>query len=168
MLLSGFGGNPVSHNQVRLLQANNVISNTTGDCAYLKSAVQAWFKSASVTQIDFGLVNGANMKVLVHWAQLLPVRCDWQRDDGVITYCLSDYEVAQDALCNYWDETATDSSFDPSPDYFAGKLGVRVGGMVEIVSQEIASADFDDGANTAEFIVRAIFNETQTIALTYV
>jgi hypothetical protein len=168
VLLTGFSRNPVSYNQVLLLQANNVISNKTEDCAYLFSAVQSWLRSATVAHNDFRVIDDPNRMIYLAWAQLLPVRCDWQRSDGVITYCPLGYSVTESPLCIYWSVTAVDSIVDATPEYFADNLGVRAGAMVEIVSQEIALAGFEDGANTADFYVRAIFNESETIALTHV
>jgi hypothetical protein len=166
MLYTEFTRNPVSYNQVNLLQANNLISNTTDDCDYLKEAVQAWFKSATVVQASIEVINDASGQVLVQWAQLLPVRCDWQSENGVLTVCRSDSAVTEGPACAYWADTETVRTADATPEYFAEALGVRAGGLVEIVYQEMAPADFNDGATTAEFYVRAVFNESDTIALT--
>jgi hypothetical protein len=169
LLLTGCVRNPVSFNQVRLLQASNVLANTTEDCEYLKSSVLAWFKSSSVVLVDFDLIDEQNGSIHVQWAQLLPVRCAWQREDGVITSCRSKYAAVDSAsLCKYWNETVTQSPEDASAQYFADRLGVRLIGIVEVVNRQIGPANFSGGAVETEFFVRAIYNETHTIALTYV
>jgi hypothetical protein len=160
VLLAVFSGrNPVSFKQVLLLQANNVISNTTEDCVYLQNAVQSWLKSVAVLALPSHLTDKYNGGVYVAWAQLLPVRCDWQRQDGVITFCSDDL-----GLCRYWDNAATESAVSKLG--YAETLGLREGVFVEIAKQTIGPADFNDGNITADFYVKAIFNESHTIALT--
>lgn len=85
-LYAGLTRNPVSRNQVQLLQANNVASNTTDDCEYLFNAVQSWVYSAMTIQTNSKVIGDAG-DIHLLWAQLLPVRCIWQRNNGVISAC---------------------------------------------------------------------------------
>lgn len=151
--------NTVSYNQVLLLQANNVISNTTEDCSYLQDAVQSWLKSVVVLPSSSRFIQKDNRRVFAPWAQLLPVRCNWQQQDGVITYCGSDL-----GLCNYYGESVTADSAANLED-FADSLGLRKGELAVISSQMIAPADFHDGSITADFFVQAIFDQSHIVTL---
>lgn len=104
----------------------------------------------------------------MQWAQLLPVRCDWQRDDGVITYCADTSNNITHQFCRHWKETLPTSPEDATTEHFARQLGVRTLGIVEIVMSQTSPADFTNDTATADFYVRAIVNETHTVALTYV
>ena len=148
--------NPVSYNEVFLLQANNVASNTTDLCDYLENAVQAWFKSSKLVRQNY-----------VQWVQVLPVRCDWQDHDGVIQYCggVANLTTPSHSIdCDVWSEPLLASPEDAAPEYFADELGLRRGSLNEIVVHETGPADFGQGNSVADFYVRAIFNETDAIA----
>lgn len=158
--------NPVSYNEVQLLQANNVASNTTDLCDYLENAVQAWFKSTTLPRENF---RGSEAGLYVKWVQLLPVRCDWQDANGVIQYCEEGTGESQ-IVTNYCDAlldaALSASPEDAEPEYFAEELGLRFWGVHEISVQDTGPADFQNGMSTAAFSVRAIFNESDAIANT--
>jgi len=161
-IYSPLARNPVSYNEVRLLQANNLASNTTDDCDYLENAVQAWFRSVKLVRPSF---HPQNENFDIQWVQMLPVRCDWQNDDGVITRC-DDFPTATSSKlsCDAWVSSLPEFPEDATPMYFANELELRIQGINEILVNETGPADFGDGNITAEFYVRAIFNETDTIA----
>lgn len=161
---SGLGSNPVDRNQVRLLQGNNIAANSTVDCDFLNFAVQSWLKSSSVNNTAFDVVASSGYGVL--WAQLLPIRCDWQGKDGVITKCSSDAPPSQTSACNFWNTKSPNDPNDATVEYYSEVTGARPGGIVEITSQIVAPASFVDGQSQATFVVRALFNESHVIILT--
>jgi hypothetical protein len=156
--------NPVARNQVLLLQSNNLASNSTGDCDFLFFAVQSWLNSAGIARASFGVV--VQRSYQVQWAQLLPIRCDWQRQDGVITVCGYERPTALNSACDYWENTITEDSNDATSEHFAYFIDARPDGIVEITNQTLAAADFVDGRTEALFVVRAFFDESYVIALT--
>eukprot|EP00957_Ditylum_brightwellii_P094305 7180317-Ditylum_brightwellii.AAC.1 len=70
---------------VDLLQGNNVDlrSNNTDTCEQLQLTIESWLRGAF--SIDF--YNNRKTDSYVLWGQLLPVRCDFQSENGVFTVC---------------------------------------------------------------------------------
>ena len=162
-LYAGLIRNPVSRNQVYLLQDNNIASNSTDDCEYLFNAVQSWLHSSATIQTYYKLIDDEDRDAHLLWAQVLPVRCSWQHENGVITICNSLRSVATIApICAYWDNTM---STNPSKEYFADSLASRPGGILEVALQDIAPSNFVDNETQSEFYVRAFYNEAHPIAL---
>jgi hypothetical protein len=155
--------NKTASNQVRLLQANNLASNSTSACDYLQNAVQAWLLGTASEGNDSSLVDTTrNSEAYVLWAQLLPVRCDWQRNDGIITWCDS-CEENMCGPCDFWNNTIVPPS-NATPGYFADVLGVRVGGIVEFDIENSAPM-LDRGLLTNQvYSVTVIVDETDTLA----
>jgi hypothetical protein len=156
------GRNPVTHNQVKLLQDNNIASNMTDDCEYLFTAVQSWLHTSATIQTNYEVVDTGTKTARLQWAKLLPVRCLWQRNDSIITTCSTFRKTSIDSMCDYWENTITPN---PSREYFADAVGVRPGGILDITVQTTAPANFGDNETQVEFYVRAIYNETHSIAL---
>jgi hypothetical protein len=156
-IIYSFGrSNKFASNQVRLLQANNLASNSTSACDYLQNAVDAWLRGTSSEGNATSLFDTTrSSEAYVLWAQLLPARCDWQRGDGVITWC-SSCVAAMCEPCEFWNSTMV-SPPNATPDYFADVLGVRVGGIVEL--------DMDANVSWSDenYSVRVIFDETATL-----
>lgn len=95
------------------------------------------------------------------WAQLLPVRCDFQRDDGVITFCNGQEEsfaAAAPSSCMVWDDYSPETPDDATPDYFAEQLSLRSEGIRE--RRIKASA-----GNMPEFEATVIYNDNPSVAL---
>jgi hypothetical protein len=89
----------------------------------------------------------------VLWAQVLPVRCDFQEGtNGVITMCTEGLRQAAPSTCEVWD--THQNTTDPSPMYFASALDIRESGI-----------DYSQ-VEEQEYLVTAIFNENPTVALT--
>ena len=155
--------NEVDTELVGLLQANNLDANTTDQCEYLHSAVGAWLSAVSVNYAKQRyLIEADSTEVSVVWAQLLPVRCSWQRDDGVITDCES-FPIQNDYACRVWEDA-------PGPDiatreYFAEELNIRVGALQEYSSN--ALADFGTSGNLTEFRVESINDLSESVAATF-
>jgi hypothetical protein len=159
--------NMFAQNQVKLLQANNLSANNTDLCDYLMDAVSAWLKGSTTEQIDYTIESSTQTDVFVLWAQLLPVRCPWQREDGVITWCdPSLYD--QYAACSFWNETKPPLPDLATPEYFADVLGERVGGILSIVISTVAYADFYSLESNQTYQVRVIVDENDTLAFSYV
>ena len=162
-LYAGLTRNPVSRNQIHLLQGNNVASNSTEDCEYLFNAVRSWIYGSAQIQTFYDLIDDETRDPHLLWAQLLPVRCAWQRNNGVITTCESFRVVATvDSICAYWDSTMTNN---PSKEDFADSLATRPGGILDVSMNNFAPANFADNDTLTEFYVRAFYNETHPIAL---
>jgi len=159
--------NPGARNDALLLQANNLASNTTEDCDYLYNAVEAWFKSSTVVRPNFNSGDEDEELIFVQWAQLLPVRCDWQREDGVITSCSSTGISPSNgnAACDYW-STIPRMSYEATVAYLENTLDLKRGGLTEVEFEETGPADFNDGNSAAVFLVRALFDESHAIAFT--
>ena len=103
-----------------------------------------------------------NEDAYVLWAQLLPVRCDFQKnssfDYGLITYCegRSDREYDEN-LCSVWDGAAPPYPENATDRYFANELGLRKEGIRSIVDST--------GISGEEYSVEVIFNENTTVSL---
>lgn len=111
LLVSRVKTNSISTDLTRVLQANNALAQSKEDCDYLKSAVESWLSIAMVPQPESFVQ--AHDDTFVLWAQVLPVRCDWQREDGIITYCDNSTLFAQGhkEVCALWDDTLQWGSF---------------------------------------------------------
>jgi hypothetical protein len=111
LLISRVKTNSISADLTRVLQANNVQALDTEDCDYLKSAVDSWLSIAMVPQPESFVKSHEDTFVL--WAQVLPVRCDWQREDGIITHCDNStlFEQGHKDVCELWDDTLQRGSF---------------------------------------------------------
>jgi hypothetical protein len=159
--------NLVADRMTALLQSNNLaaLSGIT-DCEYMEFAVESWLNMAIVPQPPSALPSIDYTFVL--WAQVLPVRCPFQNETGVITSCrgrLSKYrEMPQnDDTCNIWDNLSPATAEEASEAYFAEALNLRQGSIVKKVAVpvgESASIDALSGFN-----VTVVFNKNPTISL---
>jgi hypothetical protein len=155
----------MAENQVHLLQANNVISNSSDDCNYLRNSVHAWITGFSYADMRHSWTSEPYNEFYLVFAQLLPKRCEWQRDDGVISFCNpGEIPPGADEICDFWSYTIPVDG-KASSQYFADMLGIRVKSLVDIVSIESAPSSWNDTSG-AEFYVRAIFNESRTVSIT--
>jgi hypothetical protein len=177
--------NPVAHYHTDLLQANNLAANTnsTEDCAFLLNAVTAWLMSAGAVPSSHRFINAYDDTVALMWGQLLPVRCDWQRNltppytAGVITLCVDGDPdrlppqlgggTLPSQLCDVWTEGPDDAA-DATTDYFADEFDLRVGGLTAMIRSTTAPANFSNGMTEEEFYVKVIYNGGHFIALVYV
>ena len=153
-------------NQVLLLQANNIASNSTADCDYLRDAVNAWRKNAWSEHASMRITRSSTADSFLLFAQVLPVRCSWQRHDGVITWCPPEYDAEYEA-CSFWNQETPYNPDEATPEYFASVTASRVGGIVEASLEEKDwPSDFysNAGFDNATFHVRAMFNENITLS----
>lgn len=167
--------NTVASEQVAHLQALNVLSNSTDDCDFLLNAVVNWLRSGASVHLDrFDWLSSSGHGLFLVWAQLLPVRCDWQRPDGIITDCRVDERSPTAGVhCRVWadtwpgvdENTNTDDVAMATPNFFADLLGLRPGGLQEHDEMALALNDFNATSSVSTFEVRGIFNESHTIAL---
>lgn len=164
--------NNVAWENTKLLEANNIVSNTTNECQFLQQSVSAWLRTSAKVHVSYGLIRDEEDLIYAVWGQLLPVRCEWQRSDGVITTCPE--ELSELDICQQWSDTGVRNDTSPDDtgwatvDYFADALGVRGGGLRDFQLNTTASADFGDGLTEVPYYVKVIYNQNHTVALTYV
>ncbi len=172
--------NPVNQNVVGLLQSNNIISNTSDDCEYLKNSVKSWLLTVVYGQNSYDQGSDEDQSVAIQWAQILPIRCEWQLPHGVITNCKTAEFIDLFPACTEWKRTLPYNPDDASPEYYAKTLGLRTGELTQYIATTWAPASFNATYNSTssynltnvdgqyEFTVRAIFNESETVQLVYV
>lgn len=159
--------NSVSNSVTDLLQKNNLAAPSgITDCDYMELAVESWLNMAIVPQPPSELAVIDNTYVL--WAQILPVRCPFQNETGVITSCrgrLSKYREipGYEATCDIWDFFSPATSEEATETYFAEKLKLREGGIFK----KTARPSEDNGSidALAGFNVTVVYNENPTISL---
>lgn len=174
--------NLVATELVELLQANNLAAPTTDDCDFLESAVKSWMNVAVKPQPTSVLSSQEDTFVL--WAQLLPVRCEFQDPNGVITFCEGNDSLlnSNEEACIVWDNFAPDFNdlnstcwAKPVPQdcvenylegYFATELNLRVGGIRTIRPQAGYDVPYADLSKFTNFDVTVVYNENPTVALT--
>jgi hypothetical protein len=148
---------------VNLLAENNALSNSLDDCDYLQNAVVSLVHAAAQATVQYKMNTGLGDDEipLLLWAQMLPVRCDWQLPSGVITAC----PESSSSACEFW------SAFNPSdpslasPGYYADLLDARVEGIVEYQSTR-SNVSVDFGLGVAEFQVNVIVDNSDAISFT--
>lgn len=135
-------------------------------CEFLEDTIQAWLDLGANVQTR---VPQYNITQFVLWAQLLPVRCDFQRKDGVITVCTNVTNFTYpEGSCNVWNARPEDPS-DATPSYYADLLGIRIGGITEYKEAQTElltialPGNFSSFPNTT-FSVRLLANENHAIA----
>jgi class 3 adenylate cyclase len=146
-----------------LLLAYNVEANGTEDCAYLQNAVNAWLGAASHTLADQRYLFGNERDSFLVWAQIEPVRCDWQGSGGIITSCTG--KDGESMVCDIWNQTITVSPSTASEGMLASMLGLRPGALREFDDTAVALSDFvSDGDGLSMFRVRAFFDLSHTVS----
>jgi hypothetical protein len=154
-------------NLSELLQANNVAANSTNDCAFLEVAVQGWLKASSAEKTAFMGTISSQDTAFIAWAQLLPVRCSWQADDGVITSCPSAYDRTTPfgKICSVWDQVNVE---DPVNATSIGDSLDRRPGAIQDFNYTTETYSDINGADTvnATFIVRVYVDENHTVSVT--
>lgn len=156
--------NSVTENQVNFLHASNVRSSSVDDCDYLFSAVQGYIRSSVFANTEFGDDDTIESLQLL-WARLLPVRCDWQQENGVITSCDVQYNRRVEA-CEIW-KAAKPAQGEESRQHFARALGLRPGSIVEFERSTTSVADFSS-TGEATYSFHAYINQTHMVSYTYV
>eukprot|EP00590_Aulacoseira_subarctica_P009415 CAMPEP_0172422826 /NCGR_PEP_ID=MMETSP1064-20121228/8945_1 /TAXON_ID=202472 /ORGANISM="Aulacoseira subarctica , Strain CCAP 1002/5" /LENGTH=1415 /DNA_ID=CAMNT_0013163879 /DNA_START=50 /DNA_END=4294 /DNA_ORIENTATION=+ len=149
------GANVAASEMTTLLQGNNLVAPSTSlyDCEYLGNATAAWLQAMA-----FNLQNdrfGKNeRKLYLLWAEILPVRCDFQGADGVVTVQACDYNSSllksysdlTQPLCGVW---------TTAPASFARTLNIREG--------EILSNTVNITYQGQQFIVKTTFDESYAV-----
>jgi hypothetical protein len=149
--------NLVETELVRLLQANNIAARDD-DCEYLRLAVDSWVNLAVVPQPS-SLVSTAE-DTFVLWAQLLPKRCDFQREDGVITSCVGKFNDSSPEACKVWDDDyLLEYPSEATEEYFASELDLRVGGIQKRFLMEGYEGNY------TKYNVTVVYNENPTVSL---
>jgi len=145
---------------VDLLQGNNVDlrSNNTDTCEQLQLTIESWLRGAF--SIDF--YNNRKTDSYVLWGQLLPVRCDFQSENGVFTVCPTEdrkdfFPDSELLIC----EISKSAPLNNTLSFLADELHLRPGVLIS-VSNEI-DVEFDSIVET--FNVTVIFNLDHSVAL---
>jgi len=147
---------------VDLLQAYNLAAQTESDCDFLQQAALSWVASVSQSHSSVFKNHSPNDVYLV-WAEMKPVRCDWQTENnGILTTCPQSW-TDEFHLCELWDGLQSENA---TLQHFSKKLGVREGELVDLSRSEIVVSPFEEGEDLVTFHVRAIFNESNTVAFT--
>jgi len=150
----------------KLLQANNIAANTntTENCEYLEKAVSSWLDGAVFTEAGGSSFNAGRPNTPLLWAQLLPVRCSWQSQDGVITQCDNSSSTMISA-CEIWTRTSAMQPNQTSPQDFATLLGLRSGSIFE--DEQCGNNEkCPTVLNDTTFRVKAVYDEGNTTSLT--
>eukprot|EP00980_Cylindrotheca_fusiformis_P021686 scaffold8529_cov137-Cylindrotheca_fusiformis.AAC.16 len=179
LVMYGIGTNPVATELTRLLQANNIQANTVeNECDYLESVVDSWLNVAVLPQPSSFASYQEDLFVL--WAQLLPKRCDWQRNDGIITVCSEDRLLSEKYrhTCDQWmdlvdldvqlDSTALRDGYGPINIEMAHDLNIRPAGtrIVCVMGDELVPCSRSrDDVLLSNFNVTVVYNDNPTISL---
>ena len=145
-----------------LLSSYNTLSNSTADCEYLQYAVRSWLGAAATSSRRESYLLTTEKTDFLLWAQILPVRCSWQRDDGVITMCgPRDFQIP---ACDVWDKTK--DLIEPSDEDIADELGKRAGALATFRRTDLEFADFNATEEPVEFRTTAVFDLSHVIEFT--
>lgn len=179
LLVSRFKTNSVSTDLTRVLQANNAQAMEMDDCDFLKSAVDSWLNMAMVPQPEsFGK---AHEDTFVIWAQVLPVRCDWQREDGIITYCddSTNFMQGHKEVCDLWEDTlqwgmisdsqegwGLEGKVDAVRSHLAEELNLRMPAIQWKCFQGAESAPCSAvSSSESQFNVTVFYNNNPTVSM---
>lgn len=150
--------NRVLFSDVELLLENNKVSVSESHCDFLRTTVCSWLQANARSLNEF-FEREENLHLA--YAALLPARCEWQDESGVITdcrICQNDEDGFPEA-CALWDNWRQ----QPSPTFLAEETGTRKGGYVEISRSYTGFANFSD-TNTADYYVEAIYNVNPVVS----
>jgi hypothetical protein len=144
---------------VLLLEENNILLAEANEttCAFLQDTIYTFLDLTVYAQNTDGEKN-----IFLLWAQLLPVRCDFQTIDGVITWCADD-NFFDTEVCKVWGMAPEDPS-DATSEYYADALGIRVGGVTEYgySQNDTTLSDFTIAPNTS-YTVRVLVDENTVV-----
>ena len=153
--------NYTASNLTKLLQAENLVSTTSiGDCEYLEFAIDAWLNTV-LTKPSTKEKDG---NPFVLWAQVLPVRCPFQNETGVITSCTKKQSQHFQSKCEIWDDYFPPDLDDDTRtirNYYASELNLRGGGII-VDQQPTGSFQFEA---LDVFKVTVIYNQNPTIEM---
>lgn len=149
--------------------AYNLAANSTDDCDFLQQAVSSWLSSVGIVNDNYVKTENYRLveDVYVLWAEVHPVRCDWQRSDGAITNCdLYAGEIPGLSIaCDFWNYSTHDSPDDISDNFLAKKIGIRTGEALDLDKSVWSLSDFDGTGGETSFYVRTVFNESHAVSL---
>lgn len=164
LLSAIIGQNLIALEFTQLLEDNNLASITGDndtDCDYLELAIESWLTMAIIPQPSYNRPDVESTFVL--WAQVLPVRCPFQDENGVITSCdgrLSTLQESYPSTCQIWGELAPSSPEYATDAYFATTLNLRPGGINTFLGGSEGQIRELNGVN-----VTVIYNENVTVSL---
>lgn len=170
MIGSIAGFNPIADEMTDLLQQNNIQAI---NCEHLQISVNSWLHATALVLSPSPL--NANKQFLL-WAQISPSPrgCAFLNGtNGVVTTCSSSERSLMNDVCAVWEDIAPPNPNDATPQYFADRIGVREGGIIEYSREYTGlAADFfsEQGTNPfsveTNFTVRVLFNQNEMVSYT--
>lgn len=161
--------NPLGPRSVDLLMSYNIAANSTDDCDFLQQAVGSWLSSVAIVGDNYVKTKNYDpvKDVYVLWAEIRPVRCYWQRSDGVITNCdlYAEKNPRLAVACNFWNLSAQVSPDSVTDKYLANVMGIRPGEAMDLGKSSMLFSDFDGIVEETSFYVRSVFNESHAVSL---
>ena len=161
------GVNPIADEMTDLLHQNNI---NAINCEHLQISLRSWLRSTALNLSPAPL--NVNKQFLL-WAQISPSPrgCDFLNGtSGVITTCGFFLSATMKRVCEVWDDISPQNPDDATPQYFADRLGLREGGIIEYSREYDApptggSTGQDANPFTAEtrFTVRVLFNQNAPV-----
>jgi hypothetical protein len=168
MISSIYNINHVAENLTNLLHENAIVAV---DCDHLQQSLDAWLRSASIVLSSSTL---GTRKEFLLWAQVLPSPrgCDFLMEtNGVITRCNSSFGQNLTS-CSIWNDAAPQDPVIVTPKYFAERLGLREGGILEFsrtykghFSGDFLDRNADPFSGESTFTVRTLFNQNELVSL---
>jgi len=152
-----------TQNLTKMLEAQNRISTT--DCEYLELAIDSWLNMAILNQL-YAWPDAT----YVLWAQVLPVRCPFQDETGVITSCTGKQSRFRDnnftEICDIWDQADPPNFIDGNDsairNYFASIANLR--GDTISAYQRPTVADSSQFETSNDFQVTVVINHMYSVA----
>ena len=157
------GTNTLASSMTKQLQATNLITpgSDANTCTFLEKSVLSWLASTS----GMKQMGKLGSQTFVMYLELLPIRCPFQGEDGVVTsyFCTEDFRLKAsmaknerlDELCKVWGGTNSSTNVTDLADI----AGIRTG-AIDTYSEE----NMNNVTGTV-FSVTARFNESSSIHL---
>ena len=157
------GVNPVADEMTALLQQNNI---NAVNCEHLEISVHSWLESVALVLSPAPL--DVNKQFLL-WAQISPSPrgCDFLNGtNGVITMCSDSGSASMTGICRVWEDLAPPNPNDATSQYFADRIGVREGGIIEYTREYYGLPTGNFNKQGANFTVRVLFNQNAMVGYT--
>jgi len=149
---------------VGFLQATSelVTNNSDTSCAFLQDSFESWLAAAAVVLSPATEGTYYSEGAYILWAQVLPVRCNFQSDDGVISSCDKYTDVVVGA-CAIWNAAPSNAT----PNFFADLLDIPVGAISEYTkSTTLTWFNGSQEVTNATFSVKVLVNQNQAVMFT--
>mmetsp|Transcript_36058 Transcript_36058/g.53794 ORF Transcript_36058/g.53794 Transcript_36058/m.53794 type:complete len:1410 (-) Transcript_36058:375-4604(-) len=154
--------NTVAKKLVSQLQGTNLIANSSDIeyCKYLQDSVFSWLLGLEFADTGNN-VNGTDIPFVL-FLQILPVRCGFQGNNGVVTqvFCDNFGEIDTfETFCSVWGTSNESSSIVA----LAERAGVRTGEVITWTNSEISSIGINGTISEELFNTTAMIQESFTV-----